>query len=185
MKYCGIVRDLANKQGNWRWYDEQFRFLRPSKPKSFPWDNVHWELWFQSLPISQSSAHLMLAHNPVKLRTAASAPFPKGFCWEFASREFCGAANLNKAVTNVPVLTEHRNAPQVISVQNHSALLAARQTPQSQTSHPQRTPRLVTQLRLTVCNIIYLATLLLNNSIFQTVLHMASPSSALFCNLVS
>lgn len=91
MKYCEIVRDLANKQGNWRWYDEQFRFLRQSEPKSFPWDNVHWELWFQSLPISQSSAaRLTPANNPVKPRTAASAPFPKGFCWKFASGEFCG-----------------------------------------------------------------------------------------------
>lgn len=90
MKYCEIVRDLANKQGNWRWYDEQFRFLRQSEPKSFPWDNVHWELWFQSLPISQSSARLTLAHNPVKSRAAVSAPFPKGFCWKFASGEFCG-----------------------------------------------------------------------------------------------
>ena len=90
MKYCEIVRDLANKQGNWRWYDEQFRFLRQSEPKSFPWDNVHWELWFQSLPISQSSARLTQANNPVKNRTAASTPFPKGFCWKFASGEFCG-----------------------------------------------------------------------------------------------
>ena len=90
MKYCEIVRDLANKQGNWRWYDEQFRFLRQSEPKSFPWDNVHWELWFQSLPISQSSARLTPANNPVKSRTAISAPFPRGFCWKFASGEFCG-----------------------------------------------------------------------------------------------
>ena len=90
MKYCEIVRDLANKQGNWRWYDEQFRFLCQSEPKSFPWDNVHWELWFQSLPISQSSARLTPANNPVKSRTAISAPFPRGFCWKFASGEFCG-----------------------------------------------------------------------------------------------
>ena len=60
MKYCEIVRDLANKQGNWRWYDEQFRFLRQSEPKSFPWDNVHWELWFQSLPSHSSTTRLRL-----------------------------------------------------------------------------------------------------------------------------
>ena len=45
MKYCEIVRDLANKQGHWRWYDEQFRFLRQSKPKLlFRRDQVYWEL---------------------------------------------------------------------------------------------------------------------------------------------
>ena len=90
MKYCEIVRDLANKQGHLRWYDEQFRLLRQSEPKSFPWDNVHWELWFESLPISQSSACLTPANNSVKTRTAASMPFPKGFCWKFANGEFCG-----------------------------------------------------------------------------------------------
>ena len=71
MKYCEIVRELANKQGDWRWYDEQFRFLRQSQSKSFSWDNVHWELWFHSLPISQSSGPLTPATNPVKTRTAA------------------------------------------------------------------------------------------------------------------
>ena len=32
MKYCEVVRDMAAKQGNWRYYDEKFRFLRQSKP---------------------------------------------------------------------------------------------------------------------------------------------------------
>lgn len=59
-----------------------------------------------------------------------------------------GTANLNTTVINVPVLTEHRNAPQVISVQNHSALLAARQTSRSQTSHPLCNPRLVTPVKV-------------------------------------
>lgn len=61
---------------------------------------------------------------------------------------FVGAANLNTAVTNVPVLTEHRNATQVISVQNHSALLAARQTHLSQTSHLHCNPRPVTPVKV-------------------------------------
>ena len=59
-----------------------------------------------------------------------------------------GAANLNTTVINVSVLTEHRNAPQVISVQNHSALLAVRQTPRSQTSHPLCNPRPVTPVKV-------------------------------------
>ena len=61
---------------------------------------------------------------------------------------FVGAANLNTTVINVPVLTEHRNAPQVISIQNHSALLAARQMPQSPTSHPLCNPRPVTPVKV-------------------------------------
>ena len=36
MKYCEVVRDIAAKQGNWRYYDELFRFLRQSKPDRYP-----------------------------------------------------------------------------------------------------------------------------------------------------
>ena len=28
MKYCEVVRDLAQEAGDWIWYDEQFRYLR-------------------------------------------------------------------------------------------------------------------------------------------------------------
>ena len=86
MKYCEIVRDLANKQGHWRWYDEQFRFLRQSEPKLFPQDQVYWELWFQSLPILQSLARTTLK----RARPGLPSPFPKGVCWKFSSRQFCG-----------------------------------------------------------------------------------------------
>ena len=36
MKYCEVVRDIAAKEGNWRYYDKQFRFLRQSKPDRYP-----------------------------------------------------------------------------------------------------------------------------------------------------
>ena len=32
MKYCEVVRHLANKSGDWIFYDEQFRYLRQSSP---------------------------------------------------------------------------------------------------------------------------------------------------------
>ena len=35
LKYCEVVRDIATKQGNWRYYDEQFRFLRQCKPGKY------------------------------------------------------------------------------------------------------------------------------------------------------
>lgn len=34
MKYCKVVRDFANKSGDWIFCDEQFRYLRQSSP----WD---------------------------------------------------------------------------------------------------------------------------------------------------
>ena len=34
MKYCETVRDIATKPGDWLYYDEQFRFIRQSPPRS-------------------------------------------------------------------------------------------------------------------------------------------------------
>ena len=49
MKYCEVVRDLANKSGDWIFYDEQFRYLRQSSPEFYPWDQIHWELWLRAM----------------------------------------------------------------------------------------------------------------------------------------
>ena len=46
MKYSETVRDLAAKNAYWRYYDENFRFLR--QKTLFPWDQIHWELWLQA-----------------------------------------------------------------------------------------------------------------------------------------
>ena len=48
MKYCEVVRDLAQKAGDWMWYDEQFRYLRQTAPEKYPWDQIHWELWIRA-----------------------------------------------------------------------------------------------------------------------------------------
>ena len=40
LKYCEVVRDVANKSGNWCYYDQQFRYLRQTNPEKFPWDRV-------------------------------------------------------------------------------------------------------------------------------------------------
>ena len=49
MKYCELVRDIAAKQGHWRYHDKQLCFPRQSKPKHYPWNNVAWELWHRAL----------------------------------------------------------------------------------------------------------------------------------------
>lgn len=36
MKYCETVREIFAKGGDWRFYDEQFGFLRQSDPNLFP-----------------------------------------------------------------------------------------------------------------------------------------------------
>jgi len=57
MKYSYIIRDLAMRGYNWRYYDENFRYLRQSEPKAFPWGAVHAELWMRSQPLQQFKAN--------------------------------------------------------------------------------------------------------------------------------
>ena len=49
LKYCEVVRDLSQKSADWLFYDEQFRYLRQSAPQSYPWDQIHWELWLRAM----------------------------------------------------------------------------------------------------------------------------------------
>ena len=54
MKYSATVRDLAAKNAHWRYYDENFRYLR--QKSLFPWDEVHWELWLQAHHMTKLSS---------------------------------------------------------------------------------------------------------------------------------
>ena len=95
MKYCEVVRDIAAKQGNWRYYDKQFRFLRQSKPDRYPWDNVAWELWHQALHSSLTTSRPN-SNNDFRTRRPNQRPFqsfPKGVCWRFHSGQFCRGCN--------------------------------------------------------------------------------------------
>lgn len=51
LKFCDVLKDLANRSAYWRWYDEQFRYFRQTKADSYPWEQVQWDLWFQAHPI--------------------------------------------------------------------------------------------------------------------------------------
>ena len=48
LKYISTVRNLAERGGNWRLYDETFRSLRTAQ--GWRWDTVHWELWLNAQP---------------------------------------------------------------------------------------------------------------------------------------
>ena len=48
MKYCEVLCDIASSNGDWLWYDEQFRYLRQSAPDKYSWDQIHWELWLRA-----------------------------------------------------------------------------------------------------------------------------------------
>ena len=45
MKYGSTIQDIAARGHNWRFYDENFRFLHQSQATSLPRGTVHWELW--------------------------------------------------------------------------------------------------------------------------------------------
>ena len=77
MKYSATVRDLATKNAHWKYYDENFRFLR--QKSLFPWDEIHRNS-FQ--PSSQVSSAKQIKQ-----------PFPRGFCWKFHQGDKCFGCN--------------------------------------------------------------------------------------------
>ena len=88
IKYSATVRDLAAKNAHWRYYDENFRYLR--QKSLFPWDEIHWELWLQAHHMTRSSFPASPGNNANK---QSSQPFPKGFCWKFHQGEKCFGCN--------------------------------------------------------------------------------------------
>ena len=54
MKYGDTIRDLALRGFNWRFYDENFQFIRERDPVRLPWDLVHTELWIRSQPLTKN-----------------------------------------------------------------------------------------------------------------------------------
>ena len=99
MKYCEVVRDAAAKQGNWRYYDEQFRSLRQSKPDRYPWDNVAWELWHQAMHSSLIASRQNASYD-FRARRPSQRPFqsfPRGVCWRFHSGQFCRGCNFKNS----------------------------------------------------------------------------------------
>ena len=48
MKYGEVVQNLAGRGGNWKFYKENFRFLRQAQHASFPCGVIHWELQMQA-----------------------------------------------------------------------------------------------------------------------------------------
>ena len=84
MKYSEVVRDLAARGCDWRYYDTNFRYLRQQNPTSMPWGVTHWELWIRSQHFFQGG----LRSNPPQAPTHSSY-IPKGYCRKFHSGATC------------------------------------------------------------------------------------------------
>ena len=95
MKYCEVVRDMAQKLGDWLWYDEQFRYIRQSDPQSYPWDQIHWELWLRaSSTVRKHQPFTNKVHNQTRQRFRQ--PFyPKGTCWAFQAGKQCSGCQFD------------------------------------------------------------------------------------------
>ena len=79
MKYGEVVQDLAARGGNWKFYDENFRFLKQAQPASFPWGVIHWELWMRA-------QHSFKKHtNPAGQRRPKQQDqvTPREYCFKF------------------------------------------------------------------------------------------------------
>ena len=90
MKYGSIIRDLAARGQNWRFYDENFRFMRQSHVSSLPWGTIHSELWLRS--------HTNFSTVKSSGATLASRPrvdraIPYGFCFKFHRVLACSGCN--------------------------------------------------------------------------------------------
>ena len=88
MKYGDIVQDLADRGHNWRFYDENFRFLRQKERSAVPWANVHWELWLRS----QYPTNRSVGPGQRAVANTTKLPFlsiPRGHCFRFHKGEEC------------------------------------------------------------------------------------------------
>ena len=80
MKYGSTIQDLAARGHNWRFYDENFRFLRQSPSTSLPWGTIHWELWLRSQsPVSVKRAQTTASTG----KPMPNFRVPRGFCFTY------------------------------------------------------------------------------------------------------
>lgn len=88
MKYGATIQDLAARGHNWRFYDENFRFLRQSQATSLPWGTIHWELWLKSqYPPKRSPP------STGSSKFASASYIPRGYCFKFHRGEECSGCN--------------------------------------------------------------------------------------------
>ena len=89
MKYSEFIRDLAARGYNWRYYDENFRYLRQTDPKAYSWGAVHWELWIRSQP----SRHNYSQTKRFEGDSKSGFRIPKGYCWKYHKGIKCVGCN--------------------------------------------------------------------------------------------
>ena len=110
MKYCEMVRDIAAKQGNWRYYDEKFF-------ASLNLTDTHGITWLENYDtrpcIAPSSAHAKIWAMTFEQGGPTSvpfSPFPNGCVRDFIPVSSAGAAISNTPASNVGQSIPQANA---------------------------------------------------------------------------
>ena len=85
MKYGATIQDLAARGHNWRYYDENFPFLRQSPPTSLPSGSIHWELWLKS----QINANKSIPATGI----AKNLDVPRGYCFKYQKGGYCSGCS--------------------------------------------------------------------------------------------
>ena len=88
MKYCDTIQDLAVRGHNWKFYDENFWFLRQAHRSALPWERIHDELWLNSnqVHVPQPRAFQPISQGRVSGKVETT---PKGYCFRFHKGRKC------------------------------------------------------------------------------------------------
>jgi len=86
MKYCETIQDLAGRGHNWKYYDENFRFLRQAHRSALPWDRIHDELWLKSHQVTSPRSLPPAFTGRLTGKVDAT---PKGYCFRFHKGRKC------------------------------------------------------------------------------------------------
>ena len=86
MKYCKTIPDLAGRGHTWKFYDENFRFLRQTHHSALPWDRIHDELWLKSHQITSPKSLQPLFTGRLSGKADTT---PKAYCFRFHKGRKC------------------------------------------------------------------------------------------------
>ena len=78
LKYLHVVRNISERGGNWRGYDESFRTLMRSE--GWAWDCINYELWFNAVQLP--SPRVPPQTGPPFLNRGTGNR-PRRDCWAF------------------------------------------------------------------------------------------------------
>ena len=104
MKYGQTIQDLAARGLNWRFYDENFRFLRQTQRTLVPWGSIHGELWLRSqYSMTRKSPGPQVGQN--NFAPKPRSPTAVVIVLNFTVVNRVRAVHLNTRVLNVRVIT--------------------------------------------------------------------------------